>query len=203
MTNRLAQLEGQQAILKGRAQSLANNRRALLKEISNLKMKLATTKHHLANQNIRLELKVQKLKRSLNCDKGTLLTEKKKQQKKKPVIMNRPRTGSKGEKKSAKQIHDLQIELVKTREKAEAEKTNRKTQLKQLKTKVKNEIANLKCDRKSAMSLLQETENKRRAVVSQIDAANNKKQELSELVRTAQLDAKSLNSQMSSLLKEV
>jgi len=202
MTNRLAQLEGQQAILKGRAQSLANNRRALLKEISNLKMKLATTKHHLGNQNMRLELKVQKLKRSLNYDKGTLSSEKKKQ-KKKPVIMNRPGTGSKGEKKSAKQIHDLQAELVKTREKAEAEKTDRKTQLKQLKTKVKNEIATLKSDRKSAMSLLQETENKRRAVVSQIDAANNKKQELSELVRTAELDANSLNSQMTSLLREV
>jgi len=202
MTNRLALLEGQQSILKGRAQSLANNRRALLKEISNLRMKLATTKHHLGNQNMRLEQKIQKLKRSLNHDKGSLLTEKKKQ-KKKPVIMNRPRTGSKGEKKSAKQIHDLQIELVKTREKAEAEKTDRRTQLKQLKTKVKNEIATLKCDRKSALSLLQETENKRRAVVSQIDALNNKKQELSELVRNAQLDANSLNSQMTSLLREV
>jgi len=199
----LAKLEYQKGILKGRSESLAKDRRVLLKEISSLKMKLATTKHQLGKHNQRLQLKVQKLKRTLNGGKEAFLAEKKKKLKKKSQMRNRPKTVSAREQRSATHIVDLQEELDKTRKNLGADREERKTKLKDLKTLIKNQIASLKDERKSAIVLLRETENQRRAVASQFEEATNKNQELSEFVKASQVETISLNSQMATLMADV
>lgn len=202
----LAKLEYQKGILKGRSESLAKDRRFLLKEISSLKMKLATTKHQLGKHNQRLELKVQKLKRTLHGGKEAFLAEKKKKLKKKSQksqIRNRPKTVSAREQRSATHIVELQEELDKTRKNLGADREERKSKLKDLKIQIKNQIALLKDERKSAFVLLRETENQRRAVASQFEEATNKNQELSEFVKASQVETISLNSQMATLMADV
>jgi len=201
----LAKLEYQKGILKGRSESLAKDRRFMLKEISSLKMKLATTKHQLGKHNQRLELKVQKLKRTLNGGKEAFLAEKKKKLKKKSQMRNRPRpkTVSSREQRGATHIVDLQEELDKTRKNLGADREERKSKLKDLKAQIKNQIALLKDERKSAIVLLRETENQRRAVASQFEEATNKNQELSEFVKASQVETISLNSQMATLMTDV